>query len=192
MGNVIEISRQDEVEAFFREEVTLLGNPSLHPYSDAVIKITTINPIIVHPTAKYVLRDNLDRLVLSYNSGMDIFNLKEIVTLDCGVSMCPPVLELWSCDPYNSVPVIVDGGHRLFLALKLGLSVTCILISGCIVAPLPVLPLNWSEVAVCNSVPKDKRNYNPDLPDGLPPEHFYRVPIPGSSGPRVSSENKIY
>lgn len=169
------------IEQYLRSEV--VTGTGVNPYENAKIKILTLNPEDILPTAKYVLEANLLRLIETYKSGTDIFNLSGIINVG-GYLMCPPIIEVWSNSPYSSRPVIVDGGHRIFLARLYRKSIKCVCVSEPIGSPLPVLPINWSDVKIEQSVPSDKRKYNPDLPDPSRPNMYYRLNLPGSEGPR--------
>ncbi len=161
-----------------------------NPYEYATIRSIDISPSAVLPTAKYVLKSNLETVAYLYTSllreGYDIFNLHGILNIDADHDICPPILEIWDEPPYNNIPVIVDGAHRLYLAKLLGIpTVKCVVISGNIAHMLPVLPLTgWEEVHVCSEVPKDKRNYHPLIPTNIRPHELYRTPFPGSTGVR--------
>lgn len=160
------------------------------PYEYTDIRHERIDPSEVRPTAKYVLRSNLATIEaldkeLS-TQGIDIFNLKGVVKLDENNYICPPILEVWEEEPYNGIPVIVDGAHRLYIARKRGIKVNCVVVSGKISSMLPVLPLaGWQEVFEKDEVPKDKRNYHPGIPGNWKPHELYRQQFHGSRGPRV-------
>ncbi len=162
------------------------------PYEYADIKHERINPSVVKPTAKYVLRSNLamiEALDKELSSqGIDIFNLKGVVKIDDNNYICPPILEVWKEEPYNGIPVIVDGAHRLYIARKRGIEVNCVVISGNISSILPVLPLpGWHEVIERDEVPRDKRNYHPGILGNWKPHELYRQRFHGSTGPRVAA-----
>ena len=159
------------------------------PYEYADIRQDKLDPSDVRPTAKYVLRSHLstieflDRELLGQE--IDIFNLHGVVKIDDNNYICPPVLEVWKEQPFNEIPVIVDGAHRVYVARKRGIKINCVIISGNISSMLPVLPLTgWHEVFERDSVPKDKRNYDPDIPDNWKPHELYRQQFHGSTGPR--------
>lgn len=160
------------------------------PYEYARISQTTLNPSNVLPTAKYVLRENLATIEALESElstqGIDIFNLNGVVKIDENNYICPPILEIWEEEPYNGIPVIVDGAHRLYIARRRGIEVNCAVISGNISSMLPVLPLEgWHEVHEQDTVPKDKRNYHPGIPEHWKPHELYRQRFHGSTGPRV-------
>ena len=162
------------------------------PYEYADIQQVLLDPSEIMPTAKYVLRSNLatiealDEELLA--QGIDMFNLKGVVKIDDNNYICPLILEVWQEKPYNGIPVIVDGAHRLYIAKKRGIQVSCVLISGNISSMLPVLPLaGWHEVFEQDTVPKDKRNYHPGIPSPWKPHEVYRQQFHGSTGPRVVS-----
>ncbi len=160
------------------------------PYEYAEISQIKVDPSKVVPTAKYVLRSNLttieelDKELLK--EGINIFDLHGVIEIDDNNYMCPPILEIWNEPPYNSKPVIVDGAHRLHTAIKKGVEVNCVVISGKISSMLPVLPLaGWHEVFEQDVVPKDKRNYHPGIPSPWKPHELYRQRFHGSTGPRI-------
>ncbi len=96
----------------------------------------------------------------------------------------PPALEEW-----DGKLLVVDGAHRMSLALKRGINLNCMVISGYIAHMLPVLPLEgWHEVQEMTAVPRDKRNYNPDVPSRYKHYELYRGVFPGSQGPRQIAE----
>lgn len=167
------------------------------PYEYAKIERVIINPSDVLPTAKYVLKDHLEtieRLDEKLRArGIDLFDLEGVIKIDDNNYICPPILEVWEEEPYNGVPVIVDGAHRLYIAKQRGIKVSCVLISGNISSMLPVLPLaGWHEVFERETVPADKRNYHPGIPGEWKPHELYRQRFYGSTGPRVaSSTNQV-
>lgn len=173
-----------------------VNNPKelIRPYERATIKLVRIKPAEVLPTAKYVLRSHLVALEaldeeLS-NEGINIYELDGVVRMNNGNFICPPILEIWNEPPYNGIPVIVDGAHRLYLAMKKGIEVNCVVISGNISSMLPVLPLaGWDEVVEYDAVPDDKRNYHPDIPAGHEPNNYYRKGFPGSKGERKPNKS---
>jgi len=188
----------DFLHRYLREHVYLnidnnIKFMSLKPYEHANIRQAKLSSSQVLPTAKYVLRKNL-ALIEALDEelskkGVDIFNLKGIVKIDDNNLICPPILEIWEHSPFNGRPVIVDGGHRFFIAKKRGISINCVLISGNISIDLPVLPLGgWHEVKKLNKVPNNKRNYNPNIPIMWKPHELYRQPLPGSTGPRTTQK----
>lgn len=159
------------------------------PYEYATISQMSIDPNTVRPFAKYVLQENLERIISLeqrlLKDGIDLFNLPGIVQIDDQHFICPPILERWPQSPYNNIPIIVDGAHRLFIAKQRGIRVNCIVISGNIAYPLPVLPLSgWDEVHVCNDVPQDKINPNPLIPSQWTNSQLHRQQFPGSTGHR--------
>lgn len=181
---------------YIREDIYLNCDDKLvryalpKPYEYADIVQDLVEPSKIAPTAKYVLRDHLATIesldVELSAQGIDIFNLHGIVQIDKNNFICPPILEIWNEKPFNGVPVIVDGAHRLYIALKRGIKVNCIIVSGQISSMLPVLPLSdWGEVVERDDVPKDKRNYDPKIPGNWKPHEVYRSRIPGSTGPRI-------
>jgi len=165
------------------------------PYEYADITDKKNNPLNVLPTAKYVLKSHLEIIEaldkkLS-SEGIDIFDLHSIIKIDDNNMMCPPILEVWEQEPYNGIPVIVDGQHRLYIARKRQRMINCVVISGKISSDLPVLPLaGWHEVIECDTVPKDKRNFHPGVPKPWKPHEVYRVQFPGSAGPRTVTSTK--
>ncbi|WKZ25640.1 MAG: hypothetical protein QY322_04665 [bacterium] len=156
------------------------------PYQFSSIKlIKLVDPLTIVPTAKYVLSDHLSKIEQIRKNEVDIFKLDRIFRLANGYFICPPILEIWDETPYCGRPVIVDGGHRIFLAKKHKLPINCIVISEPILCPLPVLPLDgWHQVNIFDQIPVDKRNYNPNIPEPENPYKYYRLDLPGSTGPR--------
>ncbi len=160
------------------------------PYEYADIRQKRLDSSGVLPTAKYVLRKNLaiiealDRELSE--EGIDIFNLTGVVKIDENNYICPPIIEIWPQEPYNNRPVLVDGGHRFYIARQRGIKINSVVISGNISSDLPVLPLEgWHEVIERDTVPKDKRNYHPGIPAPWKPHEIYRQRFHGSSGPRI-------
>ncbi|MCJ7805109.1 hypothetical protein MUP46_00500 [Patescibacteria group bacterium] len=189
-----EIDGHGFLEMYLRECIYLNCDSGINylpkPYEYADIQQARIDPSEVKPTAKYVLRSNLATIEaldkeLS-TQGIDIFNLHGVIKIDDNNYICPPILEVWKEKPYNGIPVIVDGLHRLYIARKRGIEINCVLISGEISSMLPVLPLTgWHEVVEQDAVPKDKRNYHPGIPAHWKPHELYRRRFHGSTGPRI-------
>ncbi|HKC04852.1 MAG TPA: hypothetical protein VKC54_03200 [Patescibacteria group bacterium] len=201
MAEILKLVPQDksgrDYLGFWMMECIFL-NPDNHmslgylpkPYEYADHDLKSLNPSEVSPTAKYVLRknleviENLDKELSA--EGIDIFNLEGVVKIDENNYICPPILEVWNQKPFNGVPVVVDGAHRLYIAKKRGINVNCMVVSGNISSDLPMLPLGgWSEVLEQDNVPKDKRNYAPGIPAPWKPHELYRQKFHGSTGPRT-------
>lgn len=192
------IDERGALEHYLREGIRLNCDDDLtrymlaKPYEYSSIRQVVVNSLDVLPTAKYVLKCQLE-VVAALDAelrpqGIDIFNLHGIVRIDNNNLICPPILEVHDEPPYNGRPVIVDGAHRLYTALQRGIYVNCIEISGHISSMLPVLPLEgWHQVYVYDTVPKDKRNYHPGIPKSWKPHELYRQQFPGSTGPRTVS-----
>ncbi len=170
------------------------GMPKPYEYADITQEL--IDPEKILPTAKYVLRSHLDIIealdIELSSQGINIFNLRGIAKIDENNLICPPILEVWEESPYNGIPVVVDGAHRLYIARKRGIKINCVIISGQISSMLPVLPLTgWQEVMERDEVPSDKRNYHPGFPENWKTHEAYRTKFPGSTGPRTISNKDI-
>lgn len=169
------------------KKVKLVGFPNIEPYRYADISIEKANVSNIFPSAFYLLKNNLNRVIQMYQDllkeNIDIFNLENLIQYK-DTALAPPILEI-----FQDEKVIVDGAHRFFIARSLGLSnIKVILIKNASI-PLPVLPIDWESVNILEEVPKVKRIYNPIIPEN---EHskFYRdFSHLGSSGERVQISN---
>lgn len=185
---------KDFLECYTREGIVLKatidsGYPGNGPYQWANIEYRMVDPNEVKPTATYVLRKNLEKInelnIILKKNGYNIFDLAGILRIGKDEYIGPPFLEVWNEHPYDGIPVVVDGAHRLWEARKKkGTKVGCIVISGYIHHMLPVFPLDgWNDVKEVDSVPEVKRRYA-EVPAPYKPSDLYRVGFPGSTGLR--------
>jgi hypothetical protein len=194
---------------------TLREARSVLPYARAEIRLLRVSPGRLAPTANYVKQDGLERAVelrnlLLESESLDIFELGEIVdlTLAPGIMqpIAPPIVEFESIESGSwetSELVLVDGLHRCYTALALGIEeVTVVAISGhdFPVAKTVARTLPWDAVKRMDDVPPIKReliasgpqelrNLYPDLASEITEQNwrtfFYRdLGRLGSSGPR--------
>jgi hypothetical protein len=137
-------TEKERLLAQVRQTETLNGRERV--YQNARIEIRDFNPDEVYPTAKYVLKGNLENLealqTMLDNEGVDIFNLDCVHEGLDGIIIAPPVVEL-----SDGVPAIVDGQHRFYMAKQQGRRIKAIYVEGAD-ENIPVIsyPVPWSEV----------------------------------------------
>lgn len=119
-------------------------------YADADIRLERVNAKDTNPIALYVLRPNL-RFLQDVLAHVDIFNLTDTYQED-GLTIAPPIIEIW-----DGKRQIVDGIHRMYLALVLDLPTNIVTIEGVNPAyPLVSEPVNWSDVREYDNAPETK------------------------------------
>jgi hypothetical protein len=161
-----------EVEKKLRR-VHLSGQPEMLIYKNAKIHLEkSVDPKEIKIAQKYVLREQLERIVTLRNSllghGYDIFDISGYLHVECGngyepevFDVLPPVVE-WS--PEDDVWLLNDGMHRMFLALTLNRRINCIFISN-ILDDLPYYAYpsenGWDGVEVLDCLTKNtiKKKY---------------------------------
>lgn len=142
-----------ELIELVRETRTLDGGVEL--YKNAEISVKTFDSNELFPSAKYVLKSNLDfvarmREEIMRAHGVDILKLREIFG-DSVYVVAPPVVEL-----SDGVPVIVDGLHRCTLARRLGESISVIYVEGVDLGyPIISTPVTWDRVVEYETKPED-------------------------------------
>lgn len=171
-------------------------NGGVPVYRNAVVRIRRLHPARVRPSSLYVLDDNLARLrglALELEArGMDLFRLNTTVVVD-GRAISPPLVE-W--DPEYRVPIIVDGIHRFWLAMKQGKRVSAVYVHGSDPRyPVIGLPVLWSEVRCLNALPMDphmRRRLRPGIEDTSESlRRYYRdLSFMGSGGRRPSGNQR--
>ncbi len=158
-------------------------------YENAEISIRVFDPNDLYPTAKYVLKNNLQFVasmrdeILSTDS-VDIFMLDQIYVNSIYI-VAPPVVEM-----SDGVPAIVDGLHRCTLARNLGKLVSVIFVDG-VDPKYPIIstPVSWDEIVEYSQKPEVAellRNVRPGIRDeGGSLRRFYRdFSYLGSAGRR--------
>jgi hypothetical protein len=159
-------------------DVTLKNDLETKPYAhDRVcIELRSINPKLVRPVSAYVVQANLDfqrilRETLMREYNFDTLRMEKGYVIQFLLprteprTLIPPIVEISHYD--GGLPVIMDGLHRLYLALSSNEDINSILISR-VVVPYYGSPLQkgWSELEVLPEAPltKQKRNYRLDDP----------------------------
>lgn len=164
-------------------------------YKNAEIRISREYPEFLYPSAKYVLRSNLE--TVSYlrskylRQGVDILKLDGLYS-DGKTVISPPIVE-WS----DNCWVIVDGLHRLWLARYENLGrVNVLKIRGSNPDyPIISYPVVWREVAEYAQKPEKPhllRNIRNDIKDESESlRRYYRdFSVLGSSGRRPRAIQK--
>lgn len=180
----------------------ILGNGQMVYESANKIELRTFNPLELSPTALYVVKGNLNtililREVLLKRYQIDLLHLSGIVSfhdLGDGINdgvIGPPVVEL---TPEGEL-AIIDGQHRLYIALIMGESVDCIYVEG-VSVPTVSVPVSWESISIYDKKPEDPgrlRILREGISDiGTDIRNFYRdFSFLGSSGrrPRVGQES---
>ena len=179
-----------EVVADLRS-ATLKGDEDLFPYRNAQIEIQTLNISHLVPLAKYVMLEQLEFLENLQSKIADkgnIFALNGQLLLKGEgdkFRLSPPVVEYWP----NEGLLLVDGLHRVWLALKQRVTeIVCFTIQD-VEYPLVPLPAEWEEIVVIpkGKIPKEseKRNFRFESPEQLRPH------LPSPHAP-VTKENYRY
>jgi len=183
----LEIEPKLQLVEAVRNTRTLDGGFPL--YENAEISIREFDPNDLYPTAKYVLRSNLQfvasmREEILTDDSVDIFMLDQIYVNSIYV-VAPPVVEM-----SDGVPAIVDGLHRCTLARSLGKPVSVIFVDG-VDPTYPIIstPVGWSEIIEYSQKPEVAellRNVRPGIRDeGGSLRRFYRdFSYLGSAGRR--------
>jgi|SRR5579862_1143291 len=149
MGNLVRGSWADTVQRLRRSGTR--GDANLKPYESAEISLERVPIADLVPTAKYVLKDQLEIVNNLYERsisfGVDIFDLECGVVWPNGPDERPiacPIIELWEGEGL----LVVDGLHRVWAAREKGRSeMTCAVIRN-VKIPLVPLPVTWRDVRV--------------------------------------------
>ena len=104
--------------------VNMLCDTTQYPYKDAVITIEKMNPRYLHPTQRYLLRNNLETIrSMSWEisaKGHPLADLRGALTLQTGedatTDLLPPIVEEFFADN-RCFHVICDGMHRSYLSM---------------------------------------------------------------------------
>lgn len=171
-------------------DTNLLGGGKV--YENASISLEEFHPVELYPTALYVIKDNLRKIQEIreelLQKGIDIFRLTGVVEHSEGV-IAPPVIEL-----SDGVPAIVDGIHRVYLAMIMGKYINCIYIKGAS-APIISIPVEWEQVVEYDVKP-DRPEQLRIIRDGIADEsndlrRYYRdLSYLGSKGRRPRSNQE--
>lgn len=138
---------------------TLTGIPI---YEKAHIGLIEQDPLNLYPIALYALSSTLERIRMARTVlaryGYDMF------TLNCAVSftpseygskviVAPPAVE-WS--ESDNVPLVVDGLHRVLLAVLERRQISCIYIEGVDPSLVPIsFPASWDHIKIVENPPSD-------------------------------------
>jgi len=144
--------------------------PDFFPYREACIDFLEIPLKNLAPSSLYVLRGELEiiknlwgRLLTEY--GLDILKLPkercliEFFLKESLYRVGPPIIEVSPED--SGTLVIVDGLHRITYARELGYKTVNVVMVSQPAIPLPVLPVEWSEIKLYDQTPPSelKRRY---------------------------------
>ena len=167
-----------ELERALRQ-VTLKGDPAIHPYATATITTRRMPIAELRPIATYVLAPQLayQRRIQAAlaEQGIDLFDLAGPITYEVdGVThtMSPPIVET----AYDSalrevVSALLDGQHRVWLAREQGHDTIRVAEITHIAQNIPILsvPQRWEDVRVVESVPPhaEKRRFRYQSPGEL-------------------------
>lgn len=142
-------------------EVTLLTASDFYPYLNSQITLEEIPLDQLMPCARYVLRQNLkiqralrDKLL---PFGLDPCHLTSRVSAvryswgEREYVLVPPIVEESRDD--GGINIITDGLHRIIDAKARGEKTIIVMMIRKTAMPLPVMPIDWDEVRVVESVP---------------------------------------
>lgn len=162
-------------------EAGLLKTKNIKPYVDANITLAYIDIDELLPLATYVIEDRLkeikfvhDAILLSQDIStffVDYYGLFKIYKegvravnqLQWPIRVCPPIVERYKETKGdfkgNTITVILDGLHRVYVAKSLGYrKISAILIENAALPPAFVA-LGWDKVKVKDTPPpRDKRH----------------------------------
>ncbi|MBF0627266.1 MAG: hypothetical protein HQL91_03505 [Magnetococcales bacterium] len=148
------------------------GQPLI--YEQARLELVRqVDPATLYPAQRYVLREDHQRLHDLYGlfreQGIDIFNLDGGLFFwladpeapngeDGPIPLMPPVVEI-SCEPDGRIlPLINDGMHRVYTAMRLGLKINIVLVHN-VPREYPyyafALEQGWQEVMELEALPDD-------------------------------------
>ena len=135
--NITRFETVGEQEILKRVSTTRLkghGQPMI--YENARLELARqVDPNTLFPAQRYILKEDYQRLVDLYNAfkphGVDIFNLEGglffWLALDDGtdgedgpIPLMPPIVEMSREPDGRTLPLINDGMHRVYAAMKLG------------------------------------------------------------------------
>jgi hypothetical protein len=167
-----------ELESRLRNRVTLVGDPSEYPYTEAVMIPKRVAISELRPISKYILRAHIQQQELFYNellhkyklsmfdlTGILEYQLKKTAMDDEVIDransamifhMAPPIVErYYEPAEASEVSAIVDGLHRVSLARMLQLTHIWIIEISHVDEkyPLLALPVSWDDVIPTDTVP---------------------------------------
>ncbi len=137
------------------------------PYEKAKISLIKAVPDELLPLQKYLMEDRLTGLSnlrheLLESTGVDINSMSKGYIMSDGESsygLIPPVVEV-SYYERGFPRVILDGIHRVWLALAAGENINVLLVED-VDFPLPAFPNRWEDIVIYSTPPDDsiKRTY---------------------------------
>lgn len=162
-------------------------------YEDAQVSLEVVDPSDLKPTAKYVLRENLERVNHTRQEIKDLTDQDmyyeplfiKARLRDQRITLAPPVVE-----EIDGEKLIVDGIHRCFDSLSNGRRIAVVMVRGVKDDLPPIgLPVSWEQVRVCDTKPEtasELRNLHPQVADdtGSIRKYFRDYGRLGSSGRR--------
>lgn len=175
---VEQIGESELLQRFARTRLRGHGQPLI--YQQARLELVRqVDPVTLYPAQRYVLREDHQRLYDLYRQfkaeGIDIFNLEGglffwLADADAPdgeegpIPLMPPVIE-HSFEPDGRIlPLINDGMHRVFTAMRLGVAINIVLATN-VPREYPyyayALEKGWEEVVELNELPDDfvKKSY---------------------------------
>lgn len=159
------------------------GDQHIPYFQNAVLRLVDMHPHEFNPSSLYVLRKNLEfqralRRHLIDRYQIDTLQLSSVLYLrtDNGlIGMAPPYVEiseeLVDVVPKSGdrpappgqrlrVPLLIDGFHRAWIAREENTLLRCVLVHDTDTTYLNyAYPNSWSDVAVCETVPEQKKYY---------------------------------
>ncbi|MEO5376346.1 MAG: hypothetical protein H7832_00965 [Magnetococcus sp. DMHC-6] len=166
------------------KKTRLRGFGQPYVYADAQLTlIKNVDPAILFPAQRYVLKSDYERLRDLYEQFMErsvnIFALEGVVLFwqkesqadseeEGPIPLTPPVVEISREPDGRLIPLINDGMHRVYTALKLGQTINIVLAKNVPeVYPYYAFALEkgWEEVVELEELPDQfiKKNYrDPD------------------------------
>ncbi|MBF0136027.1 MAG: hypothetical protein HQL65_07285 [Magnetococcales bacterium] len=165
------INEADLLKRFAKTRLCGYGQPLIYEHARLEL-VRQIDPRNLFPAQKYVLREDFERLHALHNGfmaqGVDIFNLEgglffwmknpEIHNCEDGpIPLTPPMVEMSHEPDGRTIPLINDGMHRIYVAMRLRKRINVVLAHD---VPLDypyyayALEKGWDEVLELNELPE--------------------------------------
>ena len=174
--NQVEVIPPTELMARIRA-VGTLANPEIRPYENSEISIVSMAPKSLNPMVLYVLKDGMEtqRKVIEFllSNGVDPFKLDSMIKYTFEGEdhlMVPPIVEVHKEKDGVTYIIIIDGLHRLKIAMEMEKDCNVVYIKGASLPP-HAMPVGWDKVNPYDKVPKEKKIWRDlstvELPKGM-------------------------
>ncbi|MBF0339580.1 MAG: hypothetical protein HQL95_01285 [Magnetococcales bacterium] len=179
--HITRVAQIDEQELLRRFATTRLrghGQPLIYAHARLEL-VRQVDPATLYPAQRYVLKEDHERLhqlCLAFRQkGIDIFNLEGGLFFwledpespegeEGPIPLMPPVVEMSAEPDGRMIPLINDGMHRVYTAMRLGVPLNIVLAHD-VPREFPyyafALEKGWREVVELD-----------ELPDGFVKKHY--------------------